>query len=148
MIIRHIAISLLSILLLMSTGGIHYIFHQCLNTGEAQVHFTNLHGCCSDGDDHCEAGACGTSCCHTAHHSTSTTWQEECCIDDIHFLKTDETDQTRGLNLNFQLAGLIYVFTVTETTSLLPRQAMIKLSTGSTSPPDSPLRYLLCTYRT
>ncbi|PKP20687.1 MAG: hypothetical protein CVU06_10445 [Bacteroidetes bacterium HGW-Bacteroidetes-22] len=148
MLIRHISVSLLIILVLISTGGIHYIFHHCLNTGESQVHFTSLHGCCSDGDDHCTTGVCSADCCHSAHHNSSSTWQEECCIDDIHFFKTDVTDQTRGLHISLQMAGFTTIFAIAEAEAWIPRQANCRPSQGSTSPPDAPLRHLLCTYRT
>ena len=145
---RNILVVLLAIVTLFSTGGIHLIFHHCLSTGEAQVHFTQLHGCCDEGDDHCALGGNTSHCCHSTHHQHEKSIQGECCTDAIHFFKTDDTDRFAPITTPTINSIDVETNSLLNTIGYSNTIAFWWLPPILSHPPNSPTAVSLCTFRT
>ena len=148
MIVRKIAIIMLALVTLVSTGGVHMIVHHCLHSGDRQIHFVELHGCCTDGDDHCADGACSAGCCHQEQAATKESLQGKCCTDTIQFLKTDNA--CRGSVAMTPVSEWVVIKnSTTDFNRILQIQPFpIQEATILRAPPGAPSPCKLCTFRT
>ena len=95
--VHNIGISLLVLLTVVSNGGVHFIVHQCHNSGHHQFHFATRHGCCEHNH---ETQSCCTSCECNSASGDHTSLQNECCTDEVNHFQTDNPEAGRQMALS------------------------------------------------
>jgi len=85
----------LTLIFLIPTTGIYYIKHTCLKTGNENIVFSDTFKCC--GSEKEKQICCGSTkqqpCCNTVNQTGSvdkiTTNHQDCCINEVNYLKDD-----------------------------------------------------------
>jgi hypothetical protein len=102
---KHIAVIIISVVLVFTAGGIGFYEHYCLCTGNAfQSVFIPATCCDHDGPEHCDSGHLNheiSDCCPLTTIDNSAAKlkfcsHENCCDDKFLFLKTDLFDYSKS----------------------------------------------------